>query len=145
MAHCKGQYQLCDVDRKLAFVGFLPPCVFRYVFVVATLQRPPPVTVEKNGRSFNAVRSRAAQLRLRAMRSQLAAASNFCSTAANAATLGQVQLGLDAVQKAKHTAQWVRVHLEEPNHIPADAVAGIRDELAALQRQISDLEAGLRS
>jgi len=93
----------------------------------------------------SSVRSIAAELRLRAMRSQVSAASIFCSTALNAVNLGQVQLELDAVQKAKHTAQWVRVHLEEPNRVPADAVAGIRDQLASLERKISNLEARFRS
>jgi len=79
------------------------------------------------------------------MRSQLTAAFNYCSSAENAFAFGRVQLGINAVQKAKHVAQKVRVHLEEPNHVPADAVAGIRDELAGLERQISSLEARLQS
>jgi hypothetical protein len=57
--------------------------------------------------------------------------------------LGQVQLGLDAIQKVKHTAQWVLVHLEEPKHELADAAAGIRDQLAGLERRLSNLEARL--
>jgi len=68
-------------------------------------------------------------------------ASSICSTAENAVALGQVQLGLVVVQKAKHTAQWVRVHLEEPNHVPSNAVAAIRGVLAALESRISKLEA----
>jgi len=85
------------------------------------------------------------QLRVRAMQSQLTAVSNLCSTAENAVTLGQVQLGLKAVQKAKHTAQWVRVHLEEPNHVPADSVSDIRGQLKELERRILALEAQLQS
>lgn len=78
------------------------------------------------------------------MRSQLAGAANLCSTAANAVILGQVQLGLDAIQKAKRTAQWVRVHLEEPNHVPAHAVGAIRDELTAVEKRVSAIEVSLR-
>ena len=92
-----------------------------------------------------ALRSRAAQLRLQAMRSQLTAATNFCLAAENALIVGRLQLVGDAVERAKHTVQQVRAHLEEPNHIPADSVAGIRDRLEELEKQISDLEAGLQS
>ena len=79
------------------------------------------------------------------MRAQLTAAFNYCSTAEQSLIVGRVQLGMNAVQNAKHVAQKVRLHLEEPNHVPADAVAGLRDELAGLERQISKLEARLRS
>lgn len=102
------------------------------------------MAAENKRRPFTALRSRTVQLRLRAMRSQLAAASNLCLTAGNALTLGQVRLGIDAVHKARHTVQRVRVHLEEPNHVPADSVAGIRDRLVELEEQISNLEARLR-
>jgi hypothetical protein len=103
------------------------------------------VTAENNRQSFTVVRSRAVQLRLRAMRSQLIAASSLCFTAENAVALDQVQLGLDAVQKAKHTAQSVRVHLDEPHHIPADSVAAISDQLAELEKRISKVEARFHS
>lgn len=103
------------------------------------------MTAEKKRRSFTALRSRSAQLRLRAMRAQLTAGSKYCSTAEHAFIFGRVQLGINAAQNAKHVAQKVRLHLEEPNHVPANAVAGIRDELAELEREISNLEARFQS
>ena len=98
----------------------------------------------KKNRSLKTLRIEAIQLRLRAMHSQLTSASNFCSTAENALIAGRLQLGLDAVERAKHTVQRVRTHLEEPNHVPADSVAGIRDRLVELEKQISELEVRLR-
>jgi phage shock protein A len=79
------------------------------------------------------------------MRSQLTSAFKLCSTAENALVLGQVQLGHNAVEKARHTAHWMRAHLEEPNHVPADAVASIGEQLAELEKRISNLEAQLQS
>lgn len=102
------------------------------------------MAAEKEPRSVTAVRSRALQLRLRAMRTQLTAASNYCSTAEHALIFGRVQLGNNAVQRAKHTSEKVSAHLEEPNHVPADAVAGLREELVAIERQVSNLEARLQ-
>lgn len=94
------------------------------------------MAAEKKRRSFTEVRSRALELRLKAMRPQLTAAFHYCATAENAFAFGRVQLGIDAVQKAKHTAEKVRAHLEEPNQ---DAVAGVSDDLAELEKQISIL------
>jgi hypothetical protein len=82
---------------------------------------------DPNNNRGSSVRSIAAELPLRAMRSQLTAASKLCATAENAAAIGEVRFGLD-----------------EPNHVPADAVAGVRDQRAALKRKISSLELRLR-
>lgn len=80
------------------------------------------------------------QMRLRALHSQLTAASNFCSTAKNAFVVGRLDLGRARVERARHTVQRVRAHLEEPNHIPADSVAGTRDRLVELESLISKLK-----
>jgi hypothetical protein len=101
------------------------------------------MTTEEERRSFKAVRSEAARLRLRAMRSQLTAALRVCSSAENALVLGQIQLGHDAISKARNTVRWVREHLEEPNHVPPDSVAGIQEQLAQLEKHMSELEAQL--
>lgn len=103
------------------------------------------MTAEKNRRSSVALRSRAAQLRESAIISQLRSALTECSVAKTALALRQVQRGRDAVENASHTARVVRVHLEEPNHVPADSGAGLRDKLAELEKQISSLEARLQS
>jgi hypothetical protein len=82
-----------------------------------------------------------AQLRLRAMESQLDAAFNYCSTAQNAlAVLGRVKDARRAIENARHTAESVRAHVNEPNHVPADSVAGINDRLAELGGRISRVE-----
>jgi len=103
------------------------------------------MAAEKEPRSFKAVQSRAARLRLHAMQAQLNSAFNYCLTAKNSFVLGQVQLGHRALEKARHTAQFIHAHLKEPNHVPADSVAGILDQLAELEKRISSVEAQLQS
>ena len=98
------------------------------------------MSVEKN-HSFKAVRSRAARVRLQAVRTQLTAALNYCSTAENALVFGQTEKGRQAIERATHTAQSVHAHIEEPNHLPTDSVASVRDQLAELHRKISNIEA----
>jgi len=83
-------------------------------------------------------------LRLRAMQSQLDAAFNYCSTAQNAlALLGRVKHARTAIEKARHTAELVRAHVNQPNRVPADSVAGIQDRLAELGGQIARVETRL--
>jgi len=81
-----------------------------------------------------------ATLRARAIRSQLRAAFTVCSTAKTAFDRHEVGLGREAVKNAKRTAERVRVHLNEPNHVPTDAIADIAKELAELDQQIAKLE-----
>jgi hypothetical protein len=85
-----------------------------------------------------------AQLRLRAMQSQLDAAFNYCCTAQNAlAVLGRMMDARTAIEKARHTAELVRVHVNQPNRVPADSVAGVKDRLAELGGRISRVETRL--
>ena len=81
-----------------------------------------------------------AGLRVRAVRSRLRAAFTICATAKTALDLHEVGLAREAVKNAKRTAERVRVHLNEPNHVPTDAIADIAKELAELDQQIAKLE-----
>ena len=95
------------------------------------------------GERVNASFVKAARLRLEAMQAQLMAASTYCSTAENAIGMGRVENGRTAIAKARHTAETVRVHILEPNHVAADFVAEIRQRLTELDRRISTIEARL--
>ena len=86
----------------------------------------------------------AAHVRLRAIESQLTSAFNYLSTGQNAlAVLGRVENARRSIETARHTADKVRTHVKEPNHVPGDSVAGINERLAELDRRISDVEARL--
>ena len=84
--------------------------------------------------------ARSTRLRVRAMELQLSAAFTFCSTAENALDLGRVQNARKAIGNARRTALVVGLHLDEPNHVPADALANIADGLAELKTLISRFE-----
>jgi len=80
------------------------------------------------------------------MKSQLTSAFNYLSTGQNAlAVLGRVENARRSIEKARHTAEKVRTHVQEPNHVPADSVAGIHERLAELERRISEIEARLET
>jgi hypothetical protein len=92
----------------------------------------------------NLVWSKAMQLRMKAMRSQVDAALNICSTADNALMLQKFQLARQAIGHAKRTALWVRVHLDQPDHVPAASMGALREGLAKLERQVFCLERRLK-
>jgi len=88
--------------------------------------------------------NRSAGLRVRAIQSQLNAAFTICASAKTALDLREVTLAREALRNAKRTAGWVRAHLNEPNHVPTDAIADIAKQLADLDKQIANLETQIR-
>ena len=102
----------------------------------------PKVAARSEDSKPNNVRAQAAQFRLQAVESQLSAAFTFCSVAKTAQGIGEVQHGCKAIKHARHTAQTVRVHLDEPDHVPADSLPDILDRLSELEEQLSRLEKG---
>lgn len=92
----------------------------------------------------SAIAARSAQLRLRAMELQLAAAFSHCEAAESALLLDRVQNARHAIDRARHTVHSVRCHLDEPKHIPTDSVAGLRHKLGAIESLVSRLEGRLQ-
>ena len=85
---------------------------------------------------------RPAQLRLKAMQSQLDAAFIHCATAETALTvLRRVEDARRAIEKARHTAEVIRAHVNEPNHVPAESIARINGRLRELDKRISNIKA----
>ena len=83
-----------------------------------------------------------AQLRVKAIQSQLDAALTYCSTAETAlAVLGRVENARRAIEKARRAAELVRAHINEPNHVPADSLNRINERLTELDTRISSIEA----
>jgi hypothetical protein len=100
----------------------------------------PKLALRSEDSKANNLRSRAAQLRLQAIESQLSAAFTFCSVAKTAQALGRIQHGREAIKHASHTAQMVRFHLDEPDHVPADSRPDALGQLAELEEQLSRLD-----
>ncbi len=95
-------------------------------------------------RSSKDTRSKAAELRVQAIRLQLRSGFHFCATAENAAGLGDLQLGRNAVRNARKVAEGVRAHLKEPHHVPAESLVSLRTELVKLQAHLAAVEGRLR-
>ena len=86
------------------------------------------------------IRIEAAEARLRAIQSQLAAAFTLCGTAETAIRLGQFDEARTVVQKLLYGAEAIRHHLDEPRHVPPASVPNLREQLAKLENTIRNVE-----
>ena len=86
------------------------------------------------------LKNEAAQLRVQAIRSQIAIGLTFCSVAERQLRFGPAEhIDLVIARLRKLTAT-VRRHVNEPEHVPSGSVEKLRAELAHLERGILALE-----
>lgn len=76
------------------------------------------------------LRAQAAVLRASAIREQLSFALTLCSLAENDALSAKEG---EILARIHHTIEDVRRHLNEPNHVPPDAVDALRQMLSKLE------------
>jgi hypothetical protein len=86
------------------------------------------------------LRTDAAQTRLRAIRSQIAAGLTLCSVAESAVEFGHAGQTTRVTGKLWKLTDTIHRHLNEPNHVPSDEVEKLRTELAQLESRIRELE-----
>jgi len=94
---------------------------------------------------FRQLRSDAAEVRLRAIRSQIALAFTFCSVAESEVSLGHPKAAHRVVEKLQKLAATVHRHLNLHGHVPPSEVAGLRGELVRLESRIRAVEERERS
>ncbi len=97
------------------------------------------------GRPFDELRTAAADVRLRAIQSQLAAAFTLCATVETAIRLGHIDDARTVIQKLLYHAETIRHHLDEPHHVPPASVPDLRQQLARLITEIRNAEKQLVS
>ncbi len=95
--------------------------------------------------SLERLRTEAAEVRLRAIQSQLAAAFALCGTAETAIRLGQLENARTVIQKLLYSAEAIRHHVDEPHHVPPASVPELRQQLAELNTSIRSVEKQLLS
>jgi len=80
--------------------------------------------------------------RLQAIQSQLALGSTLCELAETEIRLGEVAIAQRVVGKVRHSAETIRFHLDEPEHVPKTNV-DLRGDLSQLENRLNRLEAQL--
>ena len=82
----------------------------------------------------------AAESRLRAVESQLSLALTLCAIAETELRYSQTDEAIKVVNKVRHHAETIRVHLDEPNHLPRIAIPDLRKQLEQVKKRIAKIE-----
>ena len=80
--------------------------------------------------------------RLQAIQSQLALGCTLCELAETEIRIGDVAIAQRLVGKVRHSAETIRFHLDEPEHVPETNV-DLRGDLSRLENRLNRLEAQL--
>jgi len=86
----------------------------------------------------------AAETRLRAVESQLPLGFTFCAIAETELRFGRLNEVTKVVTKLRHHAEIIRLHIDEPGHLPTAAIPTLNDQLIALKERTDKIEALLR-
>ena len=86
------------------------------------------------------LRVKAAESRYLAVRSQLSLAFTFCRMAETELRFGRIAEVHKLIQKIRHVADTVRLHIGEPKHVPREHVLKLYDELVELDSRLLQLE-----
>src|SRR5215470_4086268 len=89
---------------------------------------------------FQQLRHEAAQIRVQAIRSQIAIGLTFCSIAERQLRFGPAEHIDLVIAKLRKLTATVRRHVNEPEHVPSGSVEKLRAELAHLERGMLALE-----
>jgi hypothetical protein len=100
--------------------------------------------VQDNINMFHRLRVEAAQTRLCAIESQLSFGFTLCVMAERELAYGHADEARLLIEKVQYVSKTVDRHLDEPNHVPPDQVAGCRYQLAQLESRILKIEAQLK-
>ena len=84
----------------------------------------------------------AAESRLRAVESQIALAFTLCAIAETQIRYSRTDEAIKVLNKVRQHTETISFHIDEPNHLPGDAISGLRKQLAQLNKRIDEIESG---
>lgn len=86
----------------------------------------------------------AAESRLRVVESQLSIAFTLCAIAETQMKYSRLDEATQLLKRLQHHAKTIRLHLDEPDHLPKAAVPDLRKQLTKLEERTEDIESRLR-
>ena len=90
------------------------------------------------------LRAMAAETRLRAVESQLSLGITFCAIAETELRFGRLDEATKMVTKLRHHAEIIRLHIDEPGHLPTIAIPTLNGQLTELKNRTDKIESLLR-
>jgi len=103
--------------------------------------------VEKNNQyatEIGRLRTKAAECRLTVVESQLSLALTLCTLAHAEINYNRRDEALKLVNKLHYHSGIIRVHINEPDHLPRIGISEARKQLATLEQGIEEIESRLR-
>ena len=85
----------------------------------------------------------AAQSRLQAIQSQLALGFTLCTLAETQIRIGQFAEARRIVDKVEQSAETIRFHIDEPNHVPKDSIEDLHKHLTQLEIRVGQIGVSL--
>lgn len=86
---------------------------------------------------------KAAEIRLRAVESQLSLGFTLCATAETEVRAGHPEVARKLVDRLRHHANTISGHLDEPGHLPKAAITDLRKLLGDLEARTERVDASL--
>ena len=87
---------------------------------------------------------KAGESRLKSIETQLALAVTFCAVAETEIRYARLDEAIKVLNKVRHHAETISIHLDEPGHLPWAAVPDLRKQLVELNKRIDEIELRIR-
>ena len=87
----------------------------------------------------------AAETRLRAVECQLSMAFTLCAIADTEIRYSRRDEAIMVLNKVRLHAEMMRIHVDEPKHVPSTAVSDLRRQLTQLEKRANEIELSLSS
>jgi hypothetical protein len=88
---------------------------------------------------------KAANIRLKAIETQLSLGFTLCATAETDMLAGNLESARKLLRKLQHHAKTISFHIDEPGHVPETAVRRLRNQMTELETRKEKVDALLRS
>ena len=90
------------------------------------------------------LRETAAAYRLRAVESQLSLAFTLCELVETLIRYDQPNEAIKLINKVRHHTEVIRLHIDEPNHLPGTAIPHLRERVTQLRNRTEEIESAFR-
>ena len=86
----------------------------------------------------------AGEFRLKAIETQLSLAGTFCAIAEAELQHARPDEAIKVLNKVRHHAETISIHIHEPDHVPRAAIPNLRKQLVQLKKRMDEIELRVR-
>ena len=86
----------------------------------------------------------AGEFRLKGIETQLSLAVTLCAIAETEIRYTRLDEAIKVLNKVRHHAETISIHIDEPDHVPRAAIPNLRKQLVQLKKRIDEIELRVR-